>query len=121
MTQIAFAPRSGADASQFEVVHVTDGPHREWDVDVAALVDAGPIVLDTDTDGPVIAALDNVDGLKRVDASELYRTLPATLDEMNKDQLLATPEGHAVEGGADLSQSRLRAEMAKIRKEGDAS
>jgi hypothetical protein len=123
MALVGFAPTKAYrdDPSKFEVLHVTDGPYREWFVDTGHLAAAGPIVLDTDVDAPIIKALEEYPGFTREDTAERSRTLPATLDEMNQAQLLATPEGHAVEGGSDLSVSKLRSEMAKVRKdhEGD--
>jgi hypothetical protein len=119
MTLVAFAPTKAYsdDPSQFEVLHVTDGPHREWFVDTGHLASCSPVVLDTATDAPIIKALDECEGFTRVDAAEKTRTLPATLDEMSLEQLRATREGTAVEGSEDMSRSKLRAEMAKTRKE----
>lgn len=118
MALVGFAPKQEylGNPSRFEVLRVTDGPNREWFLDTGHLATAGVTVLDTYTDGPIIKALDEYDGFMRVSPTEPRRTLPATLEEMNQQQLLATSEGHAVEGGPDLSRSKLRQEMAKVRK-----
>jgi hypothetical protein len=123
MTFIAFAPTKAYrdDPSKHNVLRVTDGDQgttgREWFVDMEHLAATGTLVLDSDIDGPIIAALELTEGWTRVDAGELTRTLPGSLDDMNQQQLLATPEGAVVPGGADLSKSKLRSEMAQIRKD----
>lgn len=121
MALVGFAPKQEYrdDPSRLEVLHVTDGPNREWFLDTGHLASVHSVVLDTYTDAPIIRALDEYDAFMRVPTDERTRTLPGTLEEMNHQQLLATPEGAQVEGGADLSRSKLRSEMAKIRKRGD--
>jgi hypothetical protein len=125
MTFVAFEPTQAYrdDPSKFEVLHVLDQAEarvgREWYVDVEHLATSsgGAVVLDTDTDGPVIAALEDHPGFTRTDPGGRVRTLPATYEEMNQAQLLATPEGNAVEGGSDLERSDLIKEMKKAKKE----
>lgn len=123
MALVGFAPKQEYrdDPSRLEVLHITDGPKREWFLDTGHLAGIAVTVLDTYTDAPIIRALDEYDAFMRVPATEATRTLPGTLDEMNQQQLLATHEGNQVEGGADLSRSKLRSEMAKVRKAEDAA
>lgn len=123
MALVGFAPKQEYrdDPSKLEVLHITDGPNREWFLDTGHLGSVAVTVLDTYTDGPVIRALDEYDAFMRVPVGEATRTLPATLEEMNHQQLLATHEGAQVEGGADLSRSALRKEMAKVRKADEAA
>lgn len=123
MALVGFAPKQEYrdDPSRLEVLHVTDGPNREWFLDTGHLASVHVVVLDTYTDGPIIRALDEYDAFMRVSTDERTRTLPGTLEEMNHQQLLATHEGAQVEGGADLSRSKLRQEMAKVRKREDAA
>jgi hypothetical protein len=124
MTVVAYRPTR--DANEYTVHRVTDGDPattgREWFVDLKHLAQHGDCVLDTDTDGPTIALLEEHDGWERVDAGGRARTLPDDFDDMNRAQLLSTREGNAIKNERtgkgdkgplvqDLPRDRLQKEV----------
>lgn len=136
MALVGFAPTADFrdDPSKYEILRVTDGDpattSREWFIDTEHLAVHGVIVLNTDTDGPIIAALDKYAGFERCEHNERVRTLPERLEDMNSAQLLATEAGNAIKGNyvkdddpasglvQDLPADKLRARIKKAEKGG---